>query len=599
LKETAQEIYELRLEKFSEEAKKLKSDSNTFSAFRVLSFVVFLISFVYAANLGNGSTLLLIFIGFIIIYLTLLKKHEKTKKQLQVHSSLVQINKDELARSNFELNGFDEGIEFFEPSHPYHIDLDVFGRHSLFQLINRTSSVFGRPILANWLSNHAPKEEILLRQQAVQELSKRLDLRQNFQAQGMTEDKPEKSHIKELFIWLKDKTRAKNKGLYQVLMVTLAIITVGSIVFSSLGYVAAGLPILMTFINMAVLGTLFQKLLLITRQTEKGYKSLRSLKEQILLIEENDFESEKLRELKQRLSPENSQASQTLRELSSILDNLQNRANVLYLLFNVTLLLDIYWYLKISRWKEKNEANLEEWFEVIGTFDALMSIAGYAFSNPGYTYATISDNAHTIVAKDLGHPLINSKKRVSNNFEFSGKGGICLITGSNMSGKSTFLRTVGINSVLGLMGAPVCAESMEIGELKVFTSMRTQDDLEESVSSFYAELKRLKQLINQIDESTPTLFMIDEVLKGTNSEDRHKGASALITQLNKTNAFGLVSTHDIVLGNMTNELNGVKNYSFNSTITGNEIDFNYKLTPGLCKSFNATKLMQLMGIEVE
>lgn len=599
MKETAQEIYKQRLEKFREETKKLKSDSNSFSALRVFSFIVFIVSFVYVANLGNGSALLYIFIAFIVIYLVLLKKHERTKKQLQVHSNLVQLNEDELARAQFELSKFDEGMEFFEPGHPYHIDLDIFGRHSLFQLINRTSSAFGKPILANWLSNHAPKEEISLRQQAVQELSEKLDLRQNFQAHGMAEEKPDKKHVKELFDWLKDKSRAKNKGLYQVLMVSLALITVGSIVLSSLGYVATGFPILMTFINIAVLGTLFQKLLLITRQTEKGYKSLRSLKEQILLIEAHDFESEKLKELKQRLSSEGSVASQTLKELSSILDNLQNRANVLYLLLNVTLLLDIYWYLKISKWKEKNEANLEEWFEVIGTFDALMSMGGYAFSNPDYTYARISDNQHLINAAVMGHPLINSKKRVSNNFEFSGKGGICLITGSNMSGKSTFLRTVGINSVLALMGAPVCAESMEIGELKVFTSMRTQDDLEESVSSFYAELKRLKQLINQIDENRPTLFMIDEVLKGTNSEDRHKGASALITQLNKTNAFGLVSTHDIVLGNMTNELNGVKNYSFNSTITGNEIDFNYKLTPGLCKSFNATKLMQLMGIEVE
>jgi DNA mismatch repair ATPase MutS len=272
---------------------------------------------------------------------------------------------------------------------------------------------------------------------------------------------------------------------------------------------------------------------------------------------------------------------------------------VLYQLLNAVLLLDIFWYLKINKWKEENEANLEEWFEVIGTIDTLMSIAGFAFSNPDYQYSEIADTPHTIRAEELGHPLINSNKRVSNNFDFSGKGGVCLITGSNMSGKSTFLRTVGINCVLGLMGAPVCAKSMQVGELKVFTSMRTQDDLEESVSSFYAELKRLKQLIGQIDEVRPTLFMIDEVLKGTNSDDRHKGATALIKQLNKTNAFGFVSTHDIVLGNMTNELAGVKNYSFNSTITGNEIHFNYKLTPGLCKSFNATKLMQLMGIEVE
>jgi DNA mismatch repair ATPase MutS len=167
-----------------------------------------------------------------------------------------------------------------------------------------------------------------------------------------------------------------------------------------------------------------------------------------------------------------------------------------------------------------------------------------------------------------------------------------------MSGKSTFLRTVGVNAVLALMGAPVCAKMLEISNLQVFTSMRTEDDLEESVSSFYAELKRLKQLLGSINSEIPVLFMIDEVLKGTNSEDRHKGASALIRQLNKAYAFGFVSTHDIELGKITNELQGVKNYSFNSLIEGDEIIFDYTLTEGICKSFNATKLMQLMGIEI-
>lgn len=514
-------------------------------------------------------------------------------------NNLSQINSDEILRGQFNLSGFEDGMEFFVPSHPYHMDLDIFGKHSLYQLINRTSSVFGKQILANWLSNHAPKKEILKRQEAIKELTSQLDLRQEFQAQGMAEEKPNKDSIKTLFNWLKEEQSTKNRSVYKVLMALLSVATIISIVLAYFSVVAIGLPILLIFINIGVLSTLFQKLLAITRQTENGYKSLRSLKAQIELIENAEVKSTVLQELKSPLSNGNKKASKLLQELSGILDNLQNRANVLYQLLNAVLLLDIFWYLKINKWKEENEANLEEWFEVIGTIDTLMSIAGFAFSNPDYQYSEIADTPHTIRAEELGHPLINSNKRVSNNFDFSGKGGVCLITGSNMSGKSTFLRTVGINCVLGLMGAPVCAKSMQVGELKVFTSMRTQDDLEESVSSFYAELKRLKQLIGQIDEVRPTLFMIDEVLKGTNSDDRHKGATALIKQLNKTNAFGFVSTHDIVLGNMTNELAGVKNYSFNSTITGNEIHFNYKLTPGLCKSFNATKLMQLMGIEVE
>ena len=161
----------------------------------------------------------------------------------------------------------------------------------------------------------------------------------------------------------------------------------------------------------------------------------------------------------------------------------------------------------------------------------LNSLSGFHSANPEYSFPTISDDPFTIEGKGVGHPLIKKEKRISNEFDFSGKGGICLITGSNMSGKSTFLRTVGVNSVLALMGAPVCAKSLDISHLQVFTSMRTQDDLEESVSSFYAELKRLKQLLGSINSDTPILFMIDEVLKGTNSEDRHKGAKLIDPQI--------------------------------------------------------------------
>lgn len=599
MKETVQQTYQKRFNDFNHSAKSLKSDSNKFSTLRVVLFIAFTITFVYAANVGNGNLLLSSFLVFVILYLVLLKKHQAVKRNLLIMGNLSQINADEVLRGEFKLSSFEDGMEFFDPTHPYHIDLDVFGKHSLYQLINRTSSVFGKQILAKWLSSHAPKSDIIKRQEAVKELSNQLDLRQEFQAQGMAEEKPNTESIKALFNWLKEEQYVKNRSVYQGLMVVLAISTLTSIILAYFGIVPIGLPILFAFINIGVLSTLFQKLMTITRQTENGYKSLRSLKEQIALIETAELHGTYLQELKASLGAGNKKASSLLQDLSNILDNLQNRSNVLYQIFNAILLLDIHWYLKITKWKEENEANLEEWFETVGSIDTLMSIAGFAYSNPEYHFAEIAEVPHSIKANELGHPLINSAKRITNEFEFSGKGGVCLITGSNMSGKSTFLRTVGINCVLGLMGAPVCAKSMQVGELKVFTSMRTQDDLEESVSSFYAELKRLKQLIGQIDEERPTLFMIDEVLKGTNSDDRHKGATALVKQLNKTNAFGFVSTHDIVLGNMTNELEGVKNYSFNSTITGNEINFNYKLTPGLCKSFNATKLMQLMGIEVE
>ncbi|WP_305982332.1 MutS-related protein [Roseivirga thermotolerans] len=599
LKETPQTVFQNRLEKFQSRQQLIKKKASTYSWLRIGSFILYLIGFVYLADRGHAEVMVYISLAFVVLYLYLLKKHEGLKRELRLLDNLVDINSDELSRMRFEFSHLDDGAIFFEPNHPYHIDLDIFGRHSLYQLINRTSSVYGSKTLAGWLSTHATSKTINNRQVAIQELAPAIDLRQQFQAEGLSEKLPEAAQVQQLINWLNTEQQRSNFGLYKVLLPVLATATLASIVVSAAGLVPIGLPALLIFVNIAVLGTVFRQLLDITRQTENGYRSLRSLKEQIALIESHSFNSPLLSQLKHDLTGNNQRASKTLRELSNILDNLQNRSNLLYLLFNLTLLLDIYWYLKISRWKKENKANLESWFSIIGEFDALMSMAAFGYANPDYCFPVLSKEACTIKATDLGHPLINPGKRVSNNFEFTGRGGICLITGSNMSGKSTFLRTVGLNSVLALAGAPVCAKAMEIGELKVFTSMRTQDDLEESVSSFYAELKRLKQLLGQIDDDRPTLFMIDEVLKGTNSDDRHRGATALIKQLNRQNAFGFVSTHDIVLGNMTNELQGVKNYSFNSTISGNQIHFDYRLTPGICKSFNATKLMQLMGIEVD
>jgi len=232
--------------------------------------------------------------------------------------------------------------------------------------------------------------------------------------------------------------------------------------------------------------------------------------------------------------------------------------------------------------------------------EALCSLAGFSYSNPHYVYPSIEDEKAYIKVRSLGHPLILNQERITNDLDLEKPGSIALVTGSNMSGKSTFLRTVGVNIVLGLCGAPVCAESAEISHVQLFTGMRTEDNLEEHVSSFYAELQRIQSLLKMVDqEETTILFMLDEILKGTNSKDRHKGAAALIRQLSKTNSFGFVSTHDLELGDLQQELSGVKNYSFNSRIEGDEIIFDYTLEEGLCRSFNASKLMEKIGINMD
>lgn len=597
MKKTVQKTFEERLTQFQAKATEAKSQYNTLSWLRVLLFVGAVIGIVVLLDDKNGEAAGAVLVMAIIIYLALLKTHSKLRFRLKQSEAMKRINSDEIKRLNNELNGFSEGSKYYKATHPYHEDLDVFGKHSLFQLINRTSTYIGEKVLAKWLSSRADREEILRRQESVRELTPEIDFRQEFQAYGMVGDSNEIDH-QPLLNWLKTQSTVKNAIAIKVILALLPLATITSIVLSSMGVLQSGIPILLAFTNMGILAAFFNKVQEISKRTEEGYKSLNALRYHIDMIEGSDFKSQKLKDLKATIQHDVVKASKTIKDLQLILENFQNRTNMVYIIFDILLLLDVYWYMRIHAWKQQNQTDISNWFTTIGELDALVSLAGFAHLNPDFTYPSVSEKHFDIKATGLGHPLITSGKRVTNNFEFHGKGGICLITGSNMSGKSTFLRTVGINCTLGLIGAPVCAEEMTVSDLRIFTSMRSQDDLEENVSSFYAELKRLKQLLAYIDDATPVLFMIDEVLKGTNSEDRHKGAIALIKQLNSAYAFGFVSTHDIELGNITNELNGVKNYSFNSEIIGDEIKFDYTLTPGICKSFNATKLMQKMGIQI-
>lgn len=592
-----QVIFEKRASEYQQKVSELKNRSKRFSFIRILSFLVAIILIIQGANDGNSSLVGVITLVFVVLFVVLLKLHQKVRASLIKQQALFEINQDELKRMRLQLSEFDDGKEFYDVHHQYHEDLDIFGKHSLFQFVNRTATSDGKKLLANWLSHLSNKSTIEKRQNAVKELKNLVDFRQYFEASGRINESAKGS--KEVFLrWLKDDQPLKRKALLQVLLIIFPLLTLSSIIGYSLGYLELGWSFLMIFFNMIILSIAFNPLMEISKQTENGYQSVGVLKDLILLVEKEKLKDSHLRQIQTALHQKDQSAAKTLTQLKFLLDTVHNRSNMMYVLFDFLLLLDVYWLIRIHKWKEQNKLELQKWFETMAEMDALNSLAGYAFSNPQNTFPKVDDEPFSIEAIGLGHPLINREKRVNNEFTFKGKGGICLITGSNMSGKSTFLRTLGVNMVLAQAGAPICADFMKFSITQVFTSMRTKDELEENVSSFYAELKRLKKLLDSINNQVPTLFMIDEVLKGTNSEDRHKGAISLIKQLNSAYAFGLVSTHDLVLGSLANQLNGVKNYSFNSVIKGDEIIFDYTLTEGICKSFNATKLMQNMGIDI-
>jgi len=272
--------------------------------------------------------------------------------------------------------------------------------------------------------------------------------------------------------------------------------------------------------------------------------------------------------------------------------------NFLYHILNAFVLLDVHLVLGAEKWKAKNKNLLRLWAEVVGEFEVISSLAAFSYSNPDYAFAELDETTNHIRFEALGHPLIHAATRVSNDFSTVGQTNVVMITGSNMGGKSTFLRTVGVNIVLALTGAPCCARFGKLGNVQLFSSMRTQDNLKSGVSSFYAELNRIEELLKQIESSPNVFFLLDEMFKGTNSQDRHKGGFSLINQVGKLQTTGIIATHDIDLAKLAGRKGLVTNYSFNSEIEGDAMLFSYKLEPEICRDFNASELMRRSGIQI-
>jgi len=574
----------------------LKDKLKSLAFFRVVTFISFLVIVTISANYSNLLGVIISTILFILVFVLLVKQFNNTQYLANHNEFLSKINSDELLRSKGSLDGFDLGQEFAYTEHPYHNDLDIFGNNSLFQLINRCTTFWGRKTLAEWLSSKARQEEILLRQESIKELSGEIDWLQKFQATGLHHES--KADIGNFLKWLKSGQVISGSSFYKivrflgpVLMTLIFILVILSVI--TYHWIFFGIVL-----NSLILLSILDRVKNIHEQTTEAIKTLRSLEALIILVEKEDFRSVKLKNLQSVYLENTPKVSQRIGALNRILQNLDNRSNQTYHLFNVLFLLDLHYAIQAEKWKMDQPENVDAWFDAMGETEGLTSFAGMAFANPGYVFPQILRGEHILITKDMGHPLIPVKSRIPNDFSLEGQESIGMITGSNMAGKSTFLRTIGVNMVLALAGGPVCADTFKLTPSQIFSSMRTQDNLEENISSFYAELNRIKQLLQVTADNTPVFFLLDEILKGTNSHDRHLGAVSLVRQLTEENTSGLISTHDIDLAKEATEGRNVSNYSFNSTIHGDEILFDYKLTPGICESFNASKLMKKMGIRI-
>lgn len=552
------------------------------------------------------ATLVVALVG-VVGFLWMLKHHTRIRRERDLNHHLAYINEDEAARLDRKFLRPETGDGFANPTHPYAGDLDLFGKLSLFRLLNRTHTHEGTRRLADWLLAPASPKTIFFRQQAVADLLPQLDWRQTFEAHAYLNEAVSRP-TSALRQWAAAESTPVPAYLNLARFV-LPLLTFSLLMAWLLGFVSGWAVVGSLAVTGALLGRTNERAKQVADQTSDITAALDTFRDLLADAERVAGKSERLRAIRETLAGGGGQAqpaSVLVGRLSNLAQNFNFRSNPYFYLFvGLPVLWDVHYLIRLERWRTQHGPHLERWFAALAELEALNSLVGFAHAHPTYVQPDLVETEHlTLDAKQAAHPLLAPGKGVANSLALAGNGQTILITGSNMSGKSTFLRTLGANVVLALAGAVVSAERFVVSPVRLFTSMRTQDSLEESTSSFYAELKRLQTLIQLSGEAKnwPVLYFLDEILKGTNSADRHRGAEALIRQLHQTTASGFVSTHDLELGQLADAqgqpLDFVRNFHFQSDVCDGQLLFDYRLRDGICQSFNASQLMRSIGINV-
>ncbi len=535
----------------------------------------------------------------LIIFVRLIFADNKNKALIQHIKHLLKINEDELKALADDYLHFDDGINYKPKDHFYANDLDIFGRASLYQYINRTTSDMGGSTLANWLLN--PAEELIIkkRQVAINELRNKTEWRQELQAFGKEQIiRNDTQH--RLNNWLKEAEEFTGFKHWQWIRFVLPAIIICVLYLNIFHDLPNRVLNIFLLIYALIAYVISRKVSPVHQRLSKMVDELEVLHDSIRHIENVQFVSPALQHLQSAYLQQKSKSSHQLNQLKKILERLDLRYNpVVFIPLDILLLWDLQQVLALEKWKKNNTQNVIQWFEVLGEFEALNSFATLQFNNPAWAMPGFIDTHFCIEGSELGHPLIPKTKMVVNDISINHAGELMLVTGSNMAGKSTYLRSVGINIVLAMAGAPVFAKQLTLSPVQLISSMRIADNLEESTSTFYAELKKLKTIIDKVNAGKKLFILLDEILRGTNSLDRHTGSAALIKQLIKHNAVGIIATHDVELAEMkkTYPIN-ILNYHFDAQVNNEELYFDYLLKPGICTSLNASILMKKIGIEL-
>lgn len=576
---------------------KLKKNQLFVSLLRLLVFIAgsILSGLAFSISVITGILTLLV---AIIFFLFLVIKFVRYSNEIIFTENIIRINNNEINALNGDYSAFDGGLDMNDPKHDFSGDIDLFGDDSLFRYLNRTVTGPGRSQLAGWLSEpYDLREEIIERQEAVRELAGKLAWRQHFMACGLDKPLAEKE-IKSLNDWLKEDDNFFTTPFIKFSAYILPAAAVITLVFVFAGILSLKVFILLYVFNLMLIGIFIKRSNRIHAMVSQKHIFLSSVEQLVATFEKEQFKSSVLTATQEKMCTRQGSAAEKIRELKYLIQAFDNRLNLFVgFILNGLLLWDFHCIIKLEKWRTSVSSSLPVWMNLLGKIDGFNSLANYAYNNPDYSFPQVENGEPVLEADSLGHPLLKRETRINNDFSVKRRGQVFIITGANMAGKSTFLRTVAVNMVLGMIGAPVCAGGMKLSPVKLFTSMRTTDSLSHNESYFYAELKRLKALKERLETGENIFFILDEILKGTNSTDKSLGSKLFLRRLIEYRGTGLIATHDISLGEMETEFPvNVVNLCFEIEIDGEKISFDYLLRDGITRKMNAAALMKQMGI---
>lgn len=583
------DFYNTQLSIYNEKLQKLQKQLRVSSMLRLSLFILVVLGIYFSLN--QIQWLVGIAVVGAGLFLYLVSRHTDLQRKRDFAKEMVSLNELEIKIETGDFYDLDEGNKYQDPLHHYSYDIDLFGKGSFFQFINRTVTQDGEAHLAEQLKANNT-QNIQKRQAGIKELAAMPSWRQEFSAIGNLVKIQHPAD--QILNWIRSYTSTLPSFMAYLPKIfrVISCLLVALVFFQLIGY---QILLLFFLVGLGISGIYLKKINRIYTEAGKAKDTFLQYHKLLDKIENAEFSSEILQEQQKNIMLDKEKASTIFKEFSKILDNFDQRNNmIMALVGNGFLLWDLDYAYKVEKWVAAYHHKAQDWFDVITQFDTQNSLANFSFNHPQYVYPQIKANDKVIQAEQLGHPLLKTQKRVDNDFNIAQQE-FFIVTGANMAGKSTFLRTVSLAIVMANMGLPVCARSFAYSPIKLITSMRTSDSLTDDASYFFSELTRLKFIVDEI-QADNYFIILDEILKGTNSTDKAIGSKKFVEKLVASNSTGIIATHDLSLCEIENELDEVRNYYFDAEIIDDELHFDYTLKNGVCKNMNASFLLRKMKI---